>query len=210
MYSRVHRIVSSTMMRNGNHSYCKSFRAGSYANAKVIDGYRVEYLRQEGSLSILIWNPVEPCLHIVLYDTDSVASLIWVGYDGKCTVDGKMERGTGTRRMLQFAFDLAKREGATHIELMDDAKIDCDGKKIELSPMYFLQHGMTWYEAKFGFQPHEQYRDEYAEMKRNRDRLKGLDQKTCSFFTRSNVKTLLREIEGDRDVFYKMSWILKL
>lgn len=197
------------MMRMGNHDYCKKFRGGAYTDAQVIEDYKVEFAKQEGSQNILIWNPLEPCVHIVLYDNDTTASLIWVGYDAKCTLDGNMERGTGTRKMLDFAFRLAKQHGATQIELMDDAKIQCNGKKVDLSPMYFLQFGVTWYESKFGFQPRDEYKEEYARMKENRKNLDipFLRSQPCSYFTRSTVRALLRELDGDRDVFYLTSWI---
>jgi hypothetical protein len=213
MYSHIHKKVSATMLRMGHYEYCKSFRAGSYADAQQIDDYKVEYARQEDSLSILIWNPKEPCVHIVLYDNDSTASLIWVGYDSKCTVQGNMPRGTGTQTMIDFAFGLAKKHGATHIELMDDAKIICDGKKIELAPMYFLQYGVTWYESKFGFQPNSDYISEYQRMKENRSQsldIPFLRQQKCEYFTRDTVRSLLRKIDGDKDVFYKTSWIKTL
>lgn len=200
------------MMRMGNHEYCKKYRAGAYVDAQTIEDYKVEYAKQDGSQSILIWSPKEPCVHIVLYDNDTTASLIWVGYDAKCTIQGNMERGTGTRKMLDFAFRLAKQCGATQIELMDDAKVDCKGKKVDLSPMYFLQHGMTWYESKFGFQPHDEYKEEYALMKENRKKLDVafLQKQPCDYFTRSTVKQLLRQLDGDRDVFYRMSWVKTL
>lgn len=212
MYSHVNKIVPYVMMRSGNHTFCKKFRAGSYDDAQIIEGYKVEFAKQEGSHSILIWNPTEPCVHIVLYDNDTTASLIWVGYDSKCTIDGNMPKGTGTQKMLKFAFRLAKEHGATRIELMDDAKIDCNGKKIELSPMYFLQNGTTWYEAKFGFQPRQEYIEEYNTMKKNRTLLDiaFLKKQTCDYFTRDVVRTLLRQIDGDKDVFYRSSWILTL
>lgn len=204
MYTRVHKIVPFMMMRTGNHNYCKKFRAGSYTDAQTIGDYKVEFARQEDSLSILIWNPIEPCVHIVLYDNDTVASLIWVGHDSKCTVEGNM---------LNFAFQLVKERGATHIELMDDAKIDCGETKIELSPMYFLQYGMTWYESKFGFQPKKEYASEYETMKRNRELLLDipfLKTQKCEYFTRDTVRSLLRKIDGDKDIFYKTSWIKTL
>ena len=204
--------VPFMMMRMGNHDYCKKFRAGAYTDTKVIEDYKVEYAIQEGSQSILIWSPKEPCVHIVLYDNDTIASLIWVGYDAKCNTEGNMERGTGTRKMLDFAFRLAKQHGATHIELMDDAKVDCNGKKIDLSPMYFLKHGMTWYESKFGFQPRDEYKEEYAMMKEARKNLdiSFLQKQPCDYFTRSMVRDILRNLDGDRDVFYRTSWIKTL
>jgi hypothetical protein len=212
MYTRVHKIVPAAMMRMGRHDYCKKFRAGAYADAQLIDDFKVEVIRQEGSSGILIWNPKEPCVQIVVHDGDTTASLVWVGYDPACTVNGNMPRGTGTQRMLNLAFRLAKQHGATHIELMDDAKIDCHDKKIDLSPMYFLQHGATWYESKFGFQPREEFIEEYAEMKRN---WKALDSsffraQPCEYFTRQTVRPILRQIEGDRDIFYRLSWVKKL
>ena len=205
--------VPFAMLRMGHHNYCKHFRGGAYTDAVEIEGYKVEFVPQYQSLNILIWNPVEPCVHIVLSDGDPVASLIWVGYNAKCSVDGKMERGTGTRKMLEFAFRLAKERGATHIELMDDGKIECKGSKIDLSSMYFLQHGMTWYEAKLGFHPREEYAEEYAEMKRHRvERLdvKMLKDQECDYFNRQTVKNLFRQLEGDRDVFYRLSWLKEL
>lgn len=213
MYTRVNKIVPLAMMRMGKHEYCKKFRAGSYTDAQIIEDYKVEFVRQEDSLGILIWNPIEPCVHIVIHDKDPVASLIWVGYDSKCTTQGNMPRGTGTQKMLSFALRLAKEHGATHIELMDDAKIDCGDTKIDLSPMYFLQKGMTWYEAKFGFQPRDEFKVEYEEMKRNRATMLDisfLQSQPCAYFTRDRVRTLLRKLDGDRDVFYRSSWILSL
>ena len=212
MYSRVHKTVPAMMLRMGHHDFCKKFRGGYYADAQFIEDYKVEFMKQEGSYSILIWNPIQPCVNIVIFEGDPTASLVWVGYDPKCTIQGNMPRGTGTQKMLNFAFRLAKQHGATQIELTDDAKIDCDGKKIDLSPMYFLQHGSTWYESKFGFQPREEYAEDYAEMKKNWKTLDTafLKQQTCDYFTKQNVRPLLSHINGDRDVFYRMSWVKRL
>ena len=204
--------VPFMMMRMGNHEYCKNFRAGAYADSQIIEDYRVEFAKQKDSQSILIWSPKEPCVHIVVCDNHTTASLIWVGYDAKCNIQGNMEGGTGTRKMLEFAFRFAKQHGVTHIELMDDAKVECNGKKIDLSPMYFLAHGMTWYESKFGFQPRDEYKEEYAEMKENRKKLdiQFLQKQPCDYFTGSTVRSILRELEGDREVFYRTSWIKTL
>lgn len=203
--------ISSNMLRLGREEYVKNYRAGAYGDAQEIDGYKVEFIPQHGALNLLIWNPIQPCVQLILHEGDTTASLDWVGYDPKCTTDGKMEQGTGTKKMIRFAFRLAKERGTTHIELMDDAKVMCKGKNMRLGPMYFLKYGMTWYEKYFGFQPREPYRKEYEDAKRRRLELLDpvfLSKQPCEYFDMKVVGELFRTIKLDH--YYLMSWVKEL
>ena len=57
-----------------------------------------------------------------------------------------MKRGSETRDMMNFAFQLMKDNGATKVQLTDKSTVLCNGKTIKLGFMYFFKYGKTWYE----------------------------------------------------------------
>lgn len=171
-------------------------KGGSYLTAIQIDDYKVEYVEDADDLQLTIWNPDRPCIVIVLIKELETAVLNLVEYDTRCTVDGRMERGTGTRKMINFAIKLIKEKGAKNIQLDDRSTTICNGNKIKLGPMYFFRTGQTWYEKYFGFQP-VRHKELYAKAKEIRKTL-DLDDKPCDYFTDDVVYELGRKTGFDR------------
>lgn len=165
-------------------------KGGSYLTAKQVGNYKVEYFDDDNELQLTIWNPDRPCIVIVLIKDIETAILNLVEYDTRCTTDGRMERGTGTRKMITFALDLIKESGAKSVQLDDRATVICsDGTQVKLGPMYFFKTGQTWYEKYFGFQPIRN-KELYLKAKEIRKTL-GVSDKPCNYFTDDVVYELM-------------------
>jgi hypothetical protein len=171
-------------------------KGGNYTTAKQIGEYKIEYFDDDDETQLTIWNPDRPCIVIVLIKELETAVLNLVEYDQRCTIDGRMEKGVGTRKMIQFALDLIKEAGAKKVELSDKSSVICDGKKIKLGPMYFLKNGQTWYEKYFGFQPIRN-KELYLKSKKIREEL-DLTDNPCSYFTDDVIYDLVRKTEFDK------------
>lgn len=171
-------------------------KGGNYTTAKQIGEYKIEYFDDDDETQLTIWNPDRPCIVIVLIKELETAVLNLVEYDQRCTIDGRMEKGVGTRKMIQFALDLIKEAGAKKVELSDKSSVICDGKKIKLGPMYFLKNGQTWYEKYFGFQPIRN-KELYLKSKKIREEL-DLTDNSCSYFTDDVIYDLVRKTEFDK------------
>ena len=180
-----------------------------YDESETIGEYKVDYDIDEHITRILIWNPTEPCMVIALGNGDDrTASIDAIKFNPKCTIDGRMKRGDGTRKMIQFGIDLARKRGATQISLSDNSTIVCDGKKIDLGAMYFLKYGMTWYEKYFGFQPSERHRTAYENAKENRQRkldIEKLKELPCSEFTDDFIDDMFDHIK--LKIFHRIEWV---
>jgi hypothetical protein len=208
-----HKGILSHLKSTGRDSQWLRYMVGrGYEDTEVVGEYKIQYDETEQDVRILIWNPSTPCMVLAIDKTgDKTGSLDVVHFDAKCTIDGKMKRGDGTRKMLQFGLDLAKQKGATQISLTDNSTITCEGKTIDLPGMYFLKYGMTWYEKYFGFQPAERFRKSYDNAKEMR--LKYLDTETlgqleCNSFTDENIQECLAHIRFTN--FYKFEWVKSL
>jgi hypothetical protein len=54
----------------------------------------------------------------------------------------------------KIVYDICLQKGATRMVLQDNSEIPCNKKKVKLADMYFLAHGISWYQTKFiGLQP---------------------------------------------------------
>jgi hypothetical protein len=212
--SRLDRELIKTMSCLGHHTFCSRYTGGGYKETKVVEGYNVEEVEGDGHKVLRIWSPREECLSLVFQEGSSTASLMWLSYNPKCRADGKMRQGIGTKNMLEFALRIAKTRGYTHVELSDTSKIDCGDEKVDLAPMYFLQHGMTWYENRFGFQVAPRYVKQYAELKQKwltrLNNKEELAKKRCEYFTDEVVVNLFQSIGGDTGIFARASWIRKV
>lgn len=191
-----------------NDQWLRYMTGKGYGDVEPIGDYKVQYDEDDTDLRIILWNPDTPCMVMVIDKRDKSSVINLIKYDARCTLDGKMERGDGTRKMVNFAIDLLKEKGATSVSLMDESTVNCNGKEIELGPMYFLKHGKTWYERYFGFKPAERFREAYEQAKKMRmERLdiERLANQPCTFFTKDVVKDLFAHIELDE--FYRYEWI---
>lgn len=177
-------LVQRTLKRIGREERWAGYIGGSYETAQTIGEYKVEFSTpSEGATQIIIWNKTNPC--ISLYIADEEAVLNTLRYSPHCTIDGQMKRGEGTKKMIQFAFDLAQR-GAKTVQLQDESTIQCGDETIMLDPFYFFQYGKTWYEKHFGFYPVPKYRAEHENAKELWTKL-DIGEVSCSMFTDVNV-----------------------
>lgn len=159
-------------------------RGGRYEDSVVIGKYRVEYDRSDDGTRILIWNPDKPCMAINIHRTDG-ATLDLLEYDRRCEVRGKMVRGAGTREMIQFAFDILKKEGVNKVQLSDYSTFRCGASEIPLGIFYFILHGKTWYEKYFNAYPIKQ-QEAYKRSKQLRTEKLDIDflkSQPCEYFT---------------------------
>lgn len=182
-------------------------RGGGPSDSIVMDKYRVEIYDDH----IYIWSDEKPCIHILLDEHDKTAVLERLKYDASCTIRGNMKRGTGTKEMLEFAFQLAKERGMTAIELTDKTSVPCEetGEDIALGPFQFIQKGRTWYES-MGFVPSypKMYVDAYLEAKQRRKEVldvQFLEQQDCRYLTNQRVYDIMvKDLQFGG--FYNIVW----
>lgn len=205
-YPHIDTIVQQSFRRLGKDELWRRYIGGSYETSETIGRYKVDIDRQEnGDIQFIVWNPDTPC--VTVYVSGEEAQLNFLEYSPRCTVDGKMKRGEGTREMIEFAFEFAKNLGAKTIQLTDQSTIQCEtGETIKLGPYSFFKTGKTWYEKQFGFAPIEEYREEYEMAKELRKTL-SLGDIPCAQFNRKTMNTLLRKVELD---FFGIVWEKKL
>lgn len=193
--------MQRSLKRMGYDDAWGRYNGGSYETSETIGKYKVDFEKQKsGDLQFIIWNPDRPCLTIYIHKDLKTAILNDVEYSPKCSIDGIMIRGEGTREMLEFAFELAKKYGAERMELNDQSSIRCvNGEKVKLGAFYFIRYGMTWYEKHFGFKPTQEYREEYelAKVLRHELPLDELKSKPCEYFDRKTTNALMRKLELD-------------
>lgn len=200
--------MMSTLKGMGRKDQWRRYMTGKgYTDAKVIGKYKVQYDEDERDTRILVWNPNRPCVAMVIDKADNTAVIDSIEYDPDCTIDERMVLGEGTREMLEFSLDLLKSTGVKKVFLTDRSTIDCNGNDISLGRMYFLKHGMTWYERYFGFQPIEGVQDEYVLAKKNRIELLDVEYvsaQPCDFFDDKTMREIFRYIglEGFSDIVW--------
>lgn len=172
----------------------RTYRGGSYDTAIERSGYKVE-IEEEGRYTrILLWSPSQPCFVADIDTFDKVAVLLRLEYSSSCSVDGKMTRGDGTKKMMNFMFSFLKELGATKVQLQDESTIACKGKEVSLMWFSFMKYGQTWYERNFGFHPAERYAGDYKQVKDNWKRTKhGLV--PCDMFTEKFTDKLAKELD---------------
>lgn len=175
------------------HNYKYIQKGGGPTESIVLDKYRVETFEDH----IYIWSDKRPCVHILLDEVDKNAVLSELFYSPSCTIHGNMKRGTETKEMMFFAFQIAKDMGMKSIELMDKSSVLCDETKeeIALGPFLFIKKGRTWYES-MGFRPAypPMYVKAYQEAKQRRLQLPDiawLEKQTCEYLTNQKVYDIL-------------------
>jgi len=82
-----------------------------------------------------------PCFEMSI--KDKVASLISIERGVDCFVD----RHNNTRDVVELAFQIATERGCTAFNLTDNSYIRCPPYRFNLSDVYFLTTGQTWYES---------------------------------------------------------------
>ena len=85
----------------------------------------------------------------------NVAKLTFVGYNPKCSVNGNMPGGSGTRHMIRTAMSLVllKYDWISGFQLTDNSEVFCkEGLFVSLSHMSLVKNGQTYYQKYFGAQ----------------------------------------------------------
>lgn len=195
-------IVQRSLRQIGKDDAWRRYTGGSYETSDTIGPYRIDIDRQDnGAIQFIVWNPETPCVTVYVYEDEAILSFL--EYSPRCTTTGNMKRGEGTREMLEFVFDFAKKLGAKTIQLTDQSTIRCEtGETIKLGPYSFFKTGKTWYEKHFGFAPTEEYREEYENAKKLRKTL-SLGDIPCAQFSRKTMNEFLRKVELD---FFGIVW----
>jgi hypothetical protein len=205
--SKYHSLLKNSIKNVGRNEIWGRYNGGGFEHAEIIDEYRVELNDDGKDLRMFIWSRSRPCINVVLSKEDNVAVMDGVYYNPGCTIDGRMLRGEGTKKMVNFAIKYIKSKGAKEIQLSDNSDIPCNGKMVSLGAMYFLKFGQTWYEKYFGFKPLERYSKLYESAKIVQKQL-NLQDKPCDYFTDFVVNDLLSKI--NLGIFYKIGWSKKL
>ncbi len=91
----------------------------------------------------------DKCFTLAIYPTGEaiLENMKNADYCALTPAEFEGETGVGTgKKLLMAAFNLAKKKGATTLTLTDNSYIKLeDGRKFNLSTMYFLATGRTWY-----------------------------------------------------------------
>lgn len=206
-YAKFHTGMYRSFQALGKDVQLGRYRGGAYSDGIVIDKYKVEFAENDLDSHLIIWNPDRPCLNASIDKQEKSAVLNVANYDPKCTIDGKMARGEGTRTMIHFFLNLLKEKGVTLVELSDESHVICNNKKIRLGLMYFFKYGETWYEHYFNFKPSEKYRAKYEDMKKRRLTLGDLSDKPCDYFTDDVIDELSAKIGFV--FFQRINWELR-
>jgi hypothetical protein len=107
--------------------------------------YQITCLKYDNT-TILIkgGNFKRPCFGILIGSTTQEAEL----HDFRSTIDCSLDTGAPSHIAARAAFQVARDYGVKHIVLTDNSnKLLPSGKKFNLSLMYFLTTGRTWYET---------------------------------------------------------------
>lgn len=151
----------------------------------------------DGSRRFIIWGDNSlKCVDVITQpDGESVLNLEYKN----------MARGDGTKAMLNFAFKFLKSLGVRSVHITDTSKTTCR----QLGPMYFLKHGMTWYEKTFGFVPSPRHAEDVRIIKESRLRtldIPALESKPCEEFTDDFIADQLGLLaRGTR--FHLVEWV---
>lgn len=101
-------------------------------------------------------------IYIIKEDT-SYAYIDNISSYNDCPHVGHMRNGRGShllRVVIAFIESLKDQYGLKYIQLKDNSTLECNKKgKIDLSSLYMLSQGDTWY-GKYGFRPFNTYKRE--------------------------------------------------
>ena len=196
MARQCHSSMYSALLRMGMSERWARYRGGGYKDSHQVGPYKVEIADEGEDTLILLWNPITPCISMMVEKKSKDAVMNVVKYDPDCTSPEKMKRGTGTSSMVEFALDLLRQQDVKIVQLSDASTIQCNGVNINLELMYFLKYGQTWYEKYFGFHPTAKYAAEYEKLKRRRLELDidFIEKQPCEYFTDDVLQETLLKI----------------
>lgn len=183
--AKLHCNLVASMRICNRREQLRRYRGGRYQDAETIGNYKIEYIDEGRDMYVMLWNPDRPCVVLVMDTQDKTAQIEHIEYDSRCTVSGHMQRGHGTKDMIDFMIELARSHGITKIQLMDKTSVKCrDGREVLLGLMHFIKYGMTWYEKYFGFKVVGKNALEYQHAKEIRKtmNLPFLTMQSCEYF----------------------------
>lgn len=192
--AKCHSGLSNTLIRcNRKDQWLRYPTGGGYTDAIQIGNYKIETQEDDDDMRFLLWNPDRPCIAMVMDKKENLAIIDSIEYNPRCTVDGKMKRGEGTRDMIHTALRFLKQQGAKKIQLTDNSYILCKDMKVRLGLLYFFKTGQTWYEKYFGFRPEKKYLERYEKAKTLQKSL-NLSEKPCDYFTEEVLDDLIARV----------------
>jgi len=195
MARHCHSSMYNSLIEMGMDDRWSRYRGGGYTEAHQVGPYKVEIADEGVDTRILLWNPLKPCVSMVIEKQSKEAVFDLVEYDADCATP-QMTRGSGTRDMIHFGLDLLKQQGAIKVQLTDKSRVRCGTSKVRLGLMYFLKYGQTWYEKYFGFYPSPEYIDQYEKLKNRRLELDidFIAKQPCEYFTDDVLQDILSRI----------------
>jgi len=101
------------------------------------------------------------CMLLLLDRKNHMININSVSYNKGCAIEGLQRNHGGSiilNLVLEYINKIKDKYDIRYITLMDNSMKICEGKKISLSIMYTLMHGITWY-GKYGFTPYDQFND---------------------------------------------------
>lgn len=187
------------------------FAGGGRETLHRIQAYTVSYIVYDDQYNrFTIWDVHGLTCVDAYVDKQDMTATMNLQYKNTCTVDGRMERGRGTRDMINFAFRFLKANGIKSVHIMDEATVPCKGKRVLLGAMYFLKHGVTWYEKTFGFVPAPRCVKWVEKARESRLRIlniPALQTAPCDIFTDDWVNMMFSRLDGGRDFLHRTEWI---
>jgi hypothetical protein len=140
-------IGDSNIAETKKVKYKHNGKIFTFELAKIVDNEMIDY-------SILTKNG-HFCVAIFIPHNSNEAHLHTLSYFPDCAEEGLSYPGGGTI-LLQFTIKFLKQNKSIRwIRLKDNSRKYCPGSpSIELSNMYFLLYGNTWY-GKYHFRPYD-------------------------------------------------------
>lgn len=195
---RCHSAMKNSLFRMERNDMATMYKiGGGHKESKRVGKYMVEIQDNESDYIIYFWSLEDkPCLTISVDKHDRTATIDQAEYRSTCTIDGRMERGDGTKEMIRFALDFLKKNGVVSVDLQDKSTVKCGDVEARLGVMYFFKYGCTWYEKHFGFKPTPEHTASYEyikEIRKNIPELEELKKKDCSFYDKLKTTKLLEK-----------------
>lgn len=190
----------------------KNYRKGEYV-------FYIDELEMDESIKIFIGNPAknEPeCVHIRIDNSyPEIANLIFFHYDSQCSINKRLKKGSGTKKMMEIIIAYLKQKypKVKMIDLNDTSKIDCKREdntlfKFKLYKWFLFLYGEGYYQHNYGFNFLDEYKKDLhnsnLEVLKNLkvsykevvELLKPISPLITSKFTKRNILSFLKEIKN--------------
>jgi hypothetical protein len=144
------------------------------------------------------------CVHLCVYWDDDVAHLQGLRSNENCSVDGDMQHGHGTRKMMMASlkFLCSLYVTLTGVTFRDTSCLTCHANKtLPLHIFHIAKYKKTWYQDKLGAIPYdnETYFDALRALNARLDEPKTMS--FDEFYTTYMTRNFRPVIKNDRAVF---------